>query len=50
MFYFTFGVAETIGVTWFDNPRTTEDAQRTGFGQVVAIAMLAIPILTGAEI
>ena len=50
MFYFTFGVAETIGVTWLDNPRTTEDAQRTGFGQVVAIAMLAIPILTGAKI
>lgn len=49
-FSITFGIAQTIFVTWINSPETTEDVRRMGFGQVVAIALLAIPFLTGAEI
>lgn len=50
MFSITYGISQTIFVTWIDSPNTTDDVRRMGFGQVVAIALLAIPILTGAEI
>lgn len=50
MFSIAFGIAQTIVVTWVDSPKTTDDVRRMGFGQVVAIGLLAIPLLTGAEI
>ncbi|KAF2638691.1 hypothetical protein P280DRAFT_551295 [Massarina eburnea CBS 473.64] len=50
VFSITFGISQVVVVTWIDNPETTDDVRRMGFGQVVAIALLAIPMLTGAEI
>ncbi|KAF1971552.1 hypothetical protein BU23DRAFT_569720 [Bimuria novae-zelandiae CBS 107.79] len=50
MYYLAFGISQTATYTWIDSPKTTDDVRRMGFGQVVALALLAIPILAGMEI
>lgn len=50
LFSMAYGISQTVAITWFDNPKTTDDARRMGFGQVVALALLAIPALTASEI
>lgn len=50
VFSLVFGISQMIVITWLENPKTTDDVRRMGFGQVVALALLAIPALTAAEI
>jgi hypothetical protein len=49
--YFLFsGLSDSTVVTWFYGVDTTGDHSRFGFGQVVPLALLIIPILTASEI
>ncbi|PSN66663.1 hypothetical protein BS50DRAFT_620883 [Corynespora cassiicola Philippines] len=44
-----YGITQTVVVTWYKSPKTTDGVRRMGFGQVVVIALLALPILTASE-
>ncbi|PVH92734.1 hypothetical protein DM02DRAFT_662651 [Periconia macrospinosa] len=50
LFSLTYGISQTVVVTWVNSPKTTGDVRRMGFGQVVSLALLAIPALTASEI
>lgn len=50
MFSLTYGISQTVVVTWDNSPDTSDDVRRMGFGQVVTLALLAIPALTASEI
>jgi hypothetical protein len=50
LFGLAFGISQAVVTIWVANPNTTDDVRRMGFGQVVAIALLALPILAASEI
>jgi hypothetical protein len=50
LFGLSFGMSQTVVMIWVENPKTTDDVRRMGFGQVVAIALLVLPILAASEI
>jgi hypothetical protein len=49
-FSMTFGVSKTVNTIWIDSPKASKHVRRMGFGQVVAIALITLPLLTAAEI
>lgn len=49
-YYFCWGVSQIIQTRWLDAPRMADEVRTMSFGQIVAIALLAIPILTALEI
>lgn len=49
-FFLVYNFINTTMVTWFWGIKTTDKIREMGFGQVVALALLAIPILTATEI
>lgn len=50
LFSFAYGAAQAIKTVWFSGTKTSDDVRRMGFGQVCALALLAIPALTACEI
>jgi hypothetical protein len=50
IFSMTYGISQSVFVRWYKPPKTTDDIRRMGFGQVVALALLIIPILAACEI
>jgi hypothetical protein len=50
VFVLTYGISKTVGTVWMDGPKPTRQIERMGFGQVVAIALIGLPLLTAAEI
>jgi hypothetical protein len=50
VFRMTYGIGQMVMVTWVKSPKTTGDMRKVGFGQVVALALLVIPMLTASEI
>ena len=50
LFTFSYGVAQVVASRWLGAPKLAEEANRMGFGQIVPLLLLAIPVLIAAEI
>jgi hypothetical protein len=44
------GISKTVTTIWIHSPKISGPIRRMGFGQVVAIALISLPLLTAAEI
>ena len=49
-FGLAYGLAQTISVRWFNAPNMTDATRRMDFGQIVALFLLALPVMAAAEI
>lgn len=49
LFFLVYGTRGTLSAVWYTNIKVSDDARAVGFGQVVAIALLVIPLLAAAQ-
>jgi hypothetical protein len=49
-FQFVYGTSNTIQAVWYSDVQVTDELKILGFGQVVAVGLLVLPLLAFVDI